>query len=153
MDSFKAVQLLKEEHPEDYEILTKTSTTFHYRNGDHHLHFNRPTIALDPYNDTLTVNYAPPFQGPLELATTEEMKAFYKALKNFAGYIERADLQYRHTMRPGECMIFANRRVLHARTAFDPTKGKRHLKGCYVDLDMFRDKYRITHQAKLEGKF
>ncbi|KAG0044557.1 hypothetical protein BGZ83_010232 [Gryganskiella cystojenkinii] len=153
MDSFKAVQLLKEEHPEDYEILTKTSTTFHYRNGDHHLHFNRPTIAVDPLNDTLTVNYAPPFQGPLELATTEEMKAFYRALKNFARYIERPDLQYRHTMRPGECMIFANRRVLHARTAFDPTKGKRHLKGCYVDLDMFRDKYRTTLQAKLEGKF
>lgn len=152
MDSFKAVDLLKQEHPEDFEILTKTPTTFHYRNGDHHLHYNRPTIALDQMNDTLTVSYAPPFQGPVELPS-EQTKAFYRALKRFAGYIERPDLQFRHTMRPGECMVFANRRVLHARTAFDPSKGNRHLKGCYVDLDMFKDKFRTTMQAKADGKF
>ncbi|KAG0208101.1 hypothetical protein BGX28_000857 [Mortierella sp. GBA30] len=144
MDSFKAVELLKKEHPEDYEILTTTPTTFHYRNADHHLHYNRPTIALDPLNDSLTVNYSPPFQGPLELPP-EQMKAFYRALRHFTAYIERPDLQFQHTMRPGECMVFANRRVLHARTAFDPTTGNRHLKGCYVDLDMFKDKYRTTH--------
>ncbi|KAF9580963.1 hypothetical protein BGW38_002189, partial [Lunasporangiospora selenospora] len=139
MDSFKAAELLKKEHPQDYEILCKTPTTFHYRNANHHLHFNRPTIALDEHNDTLTVNYAPPFQGPLELPQNE-VKAFYGALKKFARYIEQPDLQYRYTMQPGDCMVFANRRVLHARTAFDPTKGRRHLKGCYVDLDMFKDR-------------
>jgi len=152
MDSFKAVELLRNEHPQDYEILTKTPTTFHYRNADHHLHYNRPTIALDPMNDTLTVNYAPPFQGPLELPA-DRIKPFYTALKRFASYIERPDLQYRHTMRPGECMVFANRRVLHARTAFDPTKGSRHLKGCYVDLDMYKDKLRSTLQARADGLF
>ncbi|KAK3806922.1 MAG: hypothetical protein JOS17DRAFT_767026 [Linnemannia elongata] len=152
MDSFKAVSLLKENHPADYEILLKTPTTFHYKNDAHHLHYNRPTIVLDPLNDALTVNYAPPFQGPLELPA-EQVSAFYGALKKFASYIEREDLQFRHTMSPGQCMVFANRRVLHARTAFDPTKGKRHLKGCYVDLDMFKDKYRTTVQAKVEGQF
>lgn len=152
MDSFKAVDLLKKEYPEDYAILTTVPNTFHYRNANHHLHYNRPTIVVDPMNDALTVNYAPPFQGPLELPA-EQMQGFYRALRRFAGYIERPDLQFRHTMRPGECMVFANRRVLHARTAFDPTKGKRHLKGCYVDLDMFKDKYRTTLQAKAEGKF
>ncbi|KAF9946738.1 hypothetical protein BGZ72_011190 [Mortierella alpina] len=152
MDSFKAVELLKKEHPEDYKILTTVPNTFHYRNADHHLHYNRTTIVEDRMNDSLTVNYAPPFQGPLELPA-EQVQGFYRALRRFAGYIERPDLQFRHTMRPGECMVFANRRVLHARTAFDPTKGKRHLKGCYVDLDMFKDKYRTTLQAKAEGKF
>ncbi|KAG0259345.1 hypothetical protein DFQ27_004116 [Actinomortierella ambigua] len=150
MDSFKAVELLKQEHPADYEILTKTPITFHYKNNQHHLHFNRPTIALDPNNSTMIVNYAPPFQGPVELPA-DQMKAFYAALKKFAAYIERPDLQYRHTMRPGECMVFANRRVLHARTAFDPSKGNRHLKGCYVDLDMFKDKYRTMIQAERDG--
>ncbi|KAF9926063.1 hypothetical protein FBU30_004284 [Linnemannia zychae] len=152
MDSFKAVELLRQEHPEDYEILCKTPNTFHYKNDSHHLHYNRPTIVVDPLNDTLTVNYAPPFQGPLELSA-DQMHGFYRALKKFAAYIEREDLQFSHTMRPGQCMVFANRRVLHARTAFDPSKGNRHLKGCYVDLDMFKDKYRTTVQAKNEGLF
>ncbi|KAG0230215.1 hypothetical protein BGW42_001082 [Actinomortierella wolfii] len=150
MDSFKAVDLLKKEHPADYEILTQTPVTFHYKNSQHHLHYNRPTIALDFHNSTMVVNYAPPFQGPLELPA-DQMKKFYAALKKFATYIERPDLQYRHTMRPGECMVFANRRVLHARTAFDPSKGNRHLKGCYVDLDMFKDKYRTVLQAEHDG--
>lgn len=152
MDSFKAVELLQKEHPEDYEILRTTPNTFHYKNDAYHLHYNRPTIVVDPMNDALTVNYAPPFQGPLELPA-DQMAGFYRAFKRFAGYIERPDLQFRHTMRPGQCMVFANRRVLHARTAFDPSKGNRHLKGCYVDLDMFKDKYRTTVQAKEEGKF
>lgn len=152
MDSFKAVELLKQEHPDLYKILTTTPTAFHYLHADHHLHYNRPTICLDEFNSTQTVNYAPPFQAPLELPQSE-MKGFYKALRQFAEYIERPELQYRHTMRPGECMVFANRRVLHARTAFDPSKGNRHLKGCYVDLDMFKDKYRIMHRAKDQGEF
>ncbi|KAG0370076.1 hypothetical protein BC939DRAFT_449895 [Gamsiella multidivaricata] len=152
MDSFKAVELLKQNHPEDYEILRTIPNTFHYRNADHHLHYNRTTIVVDPMNDALTVNYAPPFQGPLELPA-DKIAGFYRALKRFAGYIEKPELQYRHTMRPGECMVFANRRVLHARTAFNPTKGNRHLKGCYVDLDMFKDKYRTITQNKQEGKF
>ncbi|KAF9929987.1 hypothetical protein BGZ65_005538 [Modicella reniformis] len=152
MDSFKAVELLKQEYPEDYDILKTTPNTFHYRNASHHLHYNRTTIVVDPMNDALTVNYAPPFQGPLELPA-DQMAGFYRAMRRFAGYIERPDLQFRHTMQPGQCMVFANRRVLHARTAFDPTKGNRHLKGCYVDLDMFRDKYRTTVQAKEEGAF
>ncbi|KAG0006089.1 hypothetical protein BGZ80_011043 [Entomortierella chlamydospora] len=151
MDSFKAVELLKQQYPEDYDILTKVPNTFHYRNADHHLHYNRTTIVVDPSNSALTVNYAPPFQGPLELPV-DQMAGFYRALRRFSEFIERPDLQYRHTMRPGECMVFANRRVLHARTAFDPSKGNRHLKGCYVDLDMFKDKYRTTLAAGAEGK-
>jgi gamma-butyrobetaine dioxygenase len=37
-------------------------------------------------------------------------------------------------LSPGDCLIFDNTRVLHARTAFAAT-GERHLQGCYADLD------------------
>lgn len=43
-------------------------------------------------------------------------------------------------------VIFANRRVLHGRTAFDPTSGDRHLKGTYVELDLFKDKLRVLSE-------
>src|SRR5207244_3930960 len=35
---------------------------------------------------------------------------------------------------PGDCLIFDNTRLLHARTAFAES-GERHLQGCYADLD------------------
>ena len=43
--------------------------------------------------------------------------------------------------------MFANRRVLHGRTAFDATSGDRHLKGTYIGLDSLKDKLRVLgHQ-------
>ena len=38
------------------------------------------------------------------------------------------------TLAAGDAIVFDNRRVLHARTGFDPSEG-RHLQGCYVDID------------------
>ena len=37
-------------------------------------------------------------------------------------------------LRPGDCAVFDNTRVLHARTGF-ARAGRRHLQGCYADLD------------------
>jgi hypothetical protein len=37
-------------------------------------------------------------------------------------------------LRPGDCAVFDNTRVLHARTGF-AQGGRRHLQGCYADLD------------------
>lgn len=47
-------------------------------------------------------------------------------------------------------MIFDNRRVLHARRAFDATKGERWLKGAYVDDDVFFSRLRVL-QERFEG--
>ena len=38
-------------------------------------------------------------------------------------------------MLPGDLVAFNNRRVLHGRTAYDPTVTDRALQGCYVDID------------------
>ncbi|EMV9186483.1 TauD/TfdA family dioxygenase, partial [Escherichia coli] len=38
-------------------------------------------------------------------------------------------------LRAGQMWCFDNRRTLHARTAFDPASGERHLQGCYIDRD------------------
>lgn len=37
-------------------------------------------------------------------------------------------------LAPGDCLIFDNTRILHARTAFSVT-GSRLLQGCYADMD------------------
>jgi gamma-butyrobetaine dioxygenase len=43
-------------------------------------------------------------------------------------------LQFTFKLEPGDCMVFDNTRILHARTAFE-SSGERHLQGCYADLD------------------
>jgi gamma-butyrobetaine dioxygenase len=61
---------------------------------------------------------------------------FYDAYRSFAEVIAGTALRLNFRLEPGDCVIFDNTRLLHARTAFsDSGAGTRHLQGCYSDLD------------------
>jgi gamma-butyrobetaine dioxygenase len=65
---------------------------------------------------------------------TSRAEAFYAASRIFAGILNRPELALTFKLSPGDCLVFDNTRVLHARTAFT-SSGDRHLQGCYADLD------------------
>lgn len=88
------------------------------------------------------VNYSPPFQSPLPPPTADRER-FYEALKTFADLTLSDEFRYERTLSPGECVIFDNRRVLHARRGFewDETEEnkqggqiKRWLKGACLEI-------------------
>jgi gamma-butyrobetaine dioxygenase len=93
------------------------------------------------------VNYSPPFQAPLPLSTPKE---FYPALLRFGKLLNDPQNTHEYTLREGDAVLFDNRRVLHARTAFsdpesEPGKGEtnRSLKGCYLEADALVDRMRV----------
>lgn len=147
VDSFRAVEQLKERYPQDYQILKETPVTFHYINNGHHMFYKRPTIVTNEHHSGPAwdshVNYAPQFQGPMDDLSPNGAKKFYGAFQKFADLVEDNSLRYQLTLQPGQLVMFANRRVLHGRTAFDPTSGDRHLKGTYLNLDSLKDKLRV----------
>ncbi|KAJ3334197.1 hypothetical protein HDU76_006569 [Blyttiomyces sp. JEL0837] len=146
LDSFKAVNILKERDPSSYKILSTVPVTFHYRNDGHIMKYRRKTIVDDDPNEPLKVYYAPPFQGPMEVAE-DQVQPFYQAFQKFADILDDPSLVYRTLMKPGDLVLFHNRRVLHGRDEFDPNSGERHFKGTYVDLDDFKDKLATLSQA------
>ncbi|EKG11894.1 Taurine catabolism dioxygenase TauD/TfdA [Macrophomina phaseolina MS6] len=105
------------------------------------------------------INYSPPFQAPLAptaLAdlglsglvpfgplSTEKFADLHSALQKFAHLVEAPEALFEHRLEEGQCVIFDNRRVLHARRAFDASKGERWLKGAYVDDDVFYSRWRV----------
>ncbi|CAG8771820.1 9473_t:CDS:1, partial [Racocetra fulgida] len=94
-DSFTAVDNFKSKYPLDYSLLTKTPITFHYMNNGHHMHYNRPMIDWDHFNNTFCVNYAPPFQGPNESLLDKnenEVVEFYQAYNRFCTFLEDPNL-------------------------------------------------------------
>nr|CAG8670323.1 4946_t:CDS:2 [Entrophospora candida] len=145
-DSFKAIEVLKNKYPRDYQILVEVPITFQYVNDGHHMCFNRPLIVNDNYNNqTSHVNYSPPFQGPNEyllILSDEEINRFYQAYQRFCSIIEDPGMKFEIRLNPGDLEMFMNRCVLHGRTSFDLRNGERHLKGSYIDLCEFKDKYR-----------
>jgi len=146
VDSFRVATLLRLHSPSLFKSLLSTPVAFHYINDNKHFYFSRPTVVMDPADPHAQaidhVNYAPPFQAPFEVETAGKGKAnwrrFVAGLKQFAEISEREDMRYEETMREGECVVFNNRRVLHARRAFDTETGERWLKGTYVDWDDFQ---------------
>lgn len=96
------------------------------------------------------VNYSPPFQGRQKNVATKTVRKWYAVMKMLKAKIEQPDMIYQRQMKPGECVIFDNQRVLHARTAFVPgDAGKeRWLRGAYLDEDPWRSKLNV-----LEDKY
>lgn len=145
LDSFKAVHLLKEQHPQHYTTLTQIPVTFHYQKDGHFMHYMRPTIVDSNPNEPLLVNYAPPFQGPLQLENQErDAPRFYAAMNAFEEIVQSSQLIYSTRLEKGSLVIFANRRVFHGRNEFDSGSGDRHFKGTYLDWDVFKDRERTV---------
>lgn len=166
MDAFKAAEQLHELSHSDFELLCTTPVDFHYVNDGHHLHHSHPTIDLaplsriSPESGSFTpqigyVNYSPPFQAPLSLSTPV---SFYGALARFAELLRQPHNRFEYTLREGDAVIFNNRRVLHARTAFrewqdgerpkdiqkaQDGEANRFLKGCYLEADAILDRMRV----------
>ncbi len=154
-DAFRAALSL-EGH--DSKSLSTFPVTYHYRNAGHHYHFTRPTVEWQVNSNKslrriANVNWSPPFQAPFDAAwigsrdTGEAFSSYLKAAKAFSVATEAPESLFELRLEPGQCVIFNNRRVLHARRAFDVKSGERWLKGAYVDSDAFLSKLRVLREA------
>ena len=164
VDAFRVAETLRKDSPSHFKALATTLVPFQYINNGHHLYHAHPTIELDPSQADSTplekrpikhVNYSPPFQAPFPLS--EGLNHFYASLRSFTDLLDADENRYEYTLREGDAVLFDNRRVLHARTAFTDMPGvqikegdpNRWLKGCYLDDDALLDRYRVM-KAKLE---
>ncbi|CAF4668283.1 unnamed protein product [Rotaria sp. Silwood2] len=149
-DTFRAAEILRQNDPEAFHILCSYPVTFHYRNIGRHFNFTRSTIVLNRFsldNRIDHINYSPPFQAPFESDTSKsEFRKFIRAFQYFRDLIEDQNNHLELVLEKDQCVIFHNRRILHARREFDPSSGERWFKGCYTDLDNFKDRLRIFRE-------
>jgi gamma-butyrobetaine dioxygenase len=150
-DAFRVAVDFQKLHPDAFKTLAECLITFHYQRGSHHLQFHRPTFVMNSPNRFMEVYYAPPFQGPLTYIAADRIEEFYRSFALFEQHLHRQEYKYPRRMQAGECIVFDNRRILHARSAFDPSIGERHLKGTYIMMDTFWDTYR-DYQARMTIK-
>lgn len=151
-DSFHAAETIRSENPEFFKALCTFPVTFHYFNAGQAYRQIRTTIELvDPTDLSSPIkllNWSPPFQGPFtsHIGSGDQLKVFHAATQRFDELISARENMYEYRMAEGECVIFDNRRVLHARRAFGAEEGERWMKGAYLDRDVYASKLRVLDE-------
>jgi gamma-butyrobetaine hydroxylase len=133
VDGFRAAALLRAENPAAFAVLTSTAVTFAFASEDTRLRATRPMIGLDSYGRIREIRFNNRSLKPVR-HRAEDTERFYAAYRAFTDIVNRPELRLVLRMRPGDCIMFDNTRLLHARTAFD-SLGDRHLQGCYAEID------------------
>ena len=133
VDGFAAARELRATDRESFDLIAGTPVPFGYKDKSTELRASQPLIQLSPRGRIRGVRFNNRSAGPLRLPYAE-VTAFYAAYRRWAELLAQPERQLNLRLAPGDCLVFDNTRVMHARTAFSVTGG-RHLQGCYADLD------------------
>ena len=139
VDGFSAARDLRVADWGSFDVLTRTAVSFGYSDNGTELRASQPLIQLSPRGRVRGVRFNNRSAQPLRLPYAD-VTAFYAAYRRWAELLAQPERQLNLRLAPGDCLIFDNTRILHARTAFSLPAGAdgsqgRHLQGCYADLD------------------
>ncbi|ESS40184.1 gamma-butyrobetaine dioxygenase [Burkholderia cenocepacia] len=150
LDGFALADALRREHPNDFEQLASTPFEFWNKSANSDYRCSAPVIGLDARGNVTEVRVANFLRGPLD-APAGSVAAVYRAYRRFLALAREPRFRVQRRLRAGDMWAFDNRRVLHARTGFDPSTGRRHLQGCYVDRDELLSRWRVLSRSAPAG--
>tara|TARA_B100001564_G_scaffold48836_2_gene35965 strand:+ start:18 stop:1115 length:1098 start_codon:yes stop_codon:yes gene_type:complete len=133
VDGFKIANKIKEEDKKVFDILSNIEVPGKYVGDGVILEAKRPILKLNSNKELIQVSFNNYDRAEFRLEN-ELMINFYKAIKKFDSLVNDSAFQWRHTLKPGELLIFNNWRVLHGRGSF---QGKRKMAGCYINMEDF----------------
>lgn len=143
VDGFNAANVLKQSDPEGYAALTTIPVFFQRLSlPDEDMQAHGKIIALDADGNLEGVRFTDRTL-PLPDAPDDHVEPLYRGIKAFWNIVNSDEMKVQYLMEPGDLHVFDNHRVLHGRTAFDPTSHTRHLQQCSVNRDEFHNSLRI----------
>ncbi len=184
VDAMAAAYRLREVKPESFEILTRCPATFVKQRDGACMTYRTPHIVLAAeeevksfgYNidrEIVAVWWSPPFEGPVFLPPGQ-VDGYYEAYADFEKMVNcfthdaiedddddeasqyATEYTWERKLKPGEILVFNNRRMLHGRRGFSVSvgatveEGRRHLMGCYTNIDDTLNSYRLLLRKRLE---
>ena len=145
-DGFAIVDALREDDPDAFATLSRVSVPYRFFDRDHDIRIRRPVITLDPDGRITDLRFNAHIADVIDL-DVDVVDRWYRAYRSLMRLTRSPDYRLGYRLESGEMVAFDNRRVLHGRTEFDPSTGRRHLHGCYVDRGEFESRIRVLHGA------
>jgi gamma-butyrobetaine dioxygenase len=145
VDGFHAAEILRKENPGDFALLSTVPLTFRFSDDEAELEAKQTLITTDLDGVVTAVHFnnrsADWLDAPMDLASR-----WYNAYRIFGKILKRPELELAFKLESGDCVVLQNDRALHGRTAFDPSLGRRHLQGCYIDRDGIESRRRVLRR-------
>lgn len=146
VDGFAAAVELRRTDPEAFEVLASTPVGYAFDSADAGLRTHLPIVGLDVEGRIREIRFNNRSMRVPRMPLADS-SAFYAAYRRFAALLAEPAACLRFTLRPGDCVVFDNTRVLHARTAFE-SGGGRHLQGAYADLDAVFSRLAVAERSR-----
>ena len=153
VDGFKLADVIRNEHPEDYQILSQVPFDFHYTDKNNRYVSSFIPFMIDPESGKVfQVHFNNYDRSPISTSTMNALQRakpdgsiadIYHAIQTFTKSMRDIENQYRFLLKPGRAVIFDNHRVLHARMSFT---GNRRLCGGYVNREDWRSRARVARE-------
>lgn len=141
VDGFAIAEALRVEAPEAYGLLTTVPVPHIRRHpGEIDIRCRGPLISLDEFAQPCGIRYFDRALGPLDIAP-EIVEPMYNAIRQYNTRMISDNFIAKIRVKPGEGVLIDNHRVMHGRTAFDPSLG-RHIRLCHVPRDEFHGRLR-----------
>ena len=136
-------------HPADFRLLCETTVPFYNEHDAYDMRARQRVIELDDRGDisgvTISQHMADVFDHDQRF-----LDAYYPAFCRFGRLLQDPRFVMRFRLNAGECIVFDNHRIVHARAAFVAESGERHLRGTYTDRGELRSRWR---KLSGEGRF
>ncbi|MDO6479461.1 2-trimethylaminoethylphosphonate dioxygenase [Shimia thalassica] len=149
VDGFRVAQALRDENPDGFALLTQYCARFEYAGSEGVcLRARKPMIELTPDGELVAIRFNNRSSAPIVDVPFDKMEAYYAAYRRFGELVDDASMEVAFKMVPGECVLFDNTRLLHARHGYSG-EGARWLQGCYTDKDgLLSTLAAATYQSK-----
>ncbi|GIT89757.1 gamma-butyrobetaine hydroxylase [Jannaschia pagri] len=135
-DGVALAEALRETDPEAFDLLATVPVPFRFHDTETDIRVRRPVITLDGAGHVQELRWNAHIADVFDMEA-DILAAYYRAYRAYMALTREARFRVEFSLAPGEMVVFDNRRVLHGRAAFDPSTGRRHLQGCYVDRGEF----------------
>lgn len=147
VDGYAMAEQIRHSQPDAWRLLTTIEFTYPYERPGVHLHGAAPLITLRPNGQYEHVRRAPDLVG-VPIVAADQTVELYDALRLWTATLDDPANQLTHRLDAGELVAFDNHRMLHGRTPFElGAAGRRHLVGCYLDIDELTNRRSVLRAA------
>ena len=151
VDGFNVANILQEQNPAAYELLTNIAVPFRIYSEKGDIFSANPLFTLDTRGKLKIFRFSNQVTQSLNLPP-EKMKAFYDAYRSLGKLVEDPSNMVKFRLNTGDMMTTNNHRVMHGRTAYDVNSGDRHLQLSYMDLDDVLSRIRMIKRPTTNEK-